>query len=206
MKFARACIAAASIGTVANAADAGLTEVFNVFSSGFLGDTTFYKGLLQSMQRDSGSLTTSCMSGYDDFLTLWTELQTEMKSDANYYTSLKAKGQADGSAVGFAFSKGQKYLDLLASGVNVYNNCDVDYYMRALSKATSNVSGACNQLINLYWRTADVQIYNDLATAFKSKDVTSASKYMGTFIKDFLMTEIPDTSSAVAFDEVGQLM
>ena len=46
MKFAKACIAAASIGTVAKAADAGLTTVFDIFSSGFLGDTAFYKGLL----------------------------------------------------------------------------------------------------------------------------------------------------------------
>ena len=96
------------------------------------------------MQRDTGSLTTSCMSGYDDFLSLYSDLQEELKTDAAYYSSLKAKGQADGSSVGFALQKGQKYLDLLASGVNVYNSCDVDYYMRALSKAVSNVSGACN--------------------------------------------------------------
>ena len=106
MKFAKACIAAASIGTVANAADAGLTTVFEIFESGFLSDTEFYKGLLKNMQRDTGSLTTSCMTGYDDFLSLYSDLQAELKTDAAYYSSLKAKGQADGSSFGFALQKG----------------------------------------------------------------------------------------------------
>ena len=61
-------------------------------------------------------------------------------------------------------------------------------------------------MINIYWRTADVAIYNNLETAFKNKDVTLVSTYLGTFVKDLLMTEIPDTSTAVSFDEVGQLM
>ena len=104
------------------------------------------------MQRNTGDLSTSCMTGYDSFLTLWTDLSEELKTDVTYYAALKDKGQAKGSSIGFMFTKGQRYLDLLASGVNVYNQCDIDYYMRSISKAVSNVSGACNQLVNVYFR------------------------------------------------------
>mmetsp|Transcript_17542 Transcript_17542/g.22237 ORF Transcript_17542/g.22237 Transcript_17542/m.22237 type:complete len:176 (-) Transcript_17542:224-751(-) len=175
MKFAKACMLAASASTVANGADATIQEVLNIFSSGFLSDTQFYKGLLLNMQRDSGNLNTDCVVGYDDFLTLYANLKTELQTDVSYYASLKGKGQGDGSAFGFQLSKGSKYIDLLASGINVYNQCDVDYYMRALSKATSNVSGIANQLVNIYWRTDDVALYNNLATAFTSKDVDLGS-------------------------------
>ena len=51
MRFTKALAAAATVGTAANAADAGITEVFNIFESGMLGSTTFYKGLLMNMQR-----------------------------------------------------------------------------------------------------------------------------------------------------------
>ena len=96
---------------------------------------------------------------------------------------------------------------MLASGVNVYNMCDVDYYLRALSKATSNVSGAANQLVNIYYRTGETAVYNDLATAFKNNDMTLASAKIGEFVKDFLMTEIPVTSETEENHQpVGQLM
>ena len=86
---------------------------------------------------------------------LWTQLQSYVKSDAEYYKGLKEKGQAAGNSAGFALDKFEKYVDLATSFTNVYNECDVDYYMQAGSKAISNVSGFCNQLVNTYWRAQD---------------------------------------------------
>ena len=142
MKFTKACMLAATSASVANAA--GVTTVLDVFSSGMLSETAFFTGLLTNMQRDAGNTNTDCIKGWEDYLELYTDLKTELKSDVEYYAGLKDKGQGNGSAAGFQLQKGAKYIDLLASGVNVYNQCDVDYYMRALSKATSNVSGLAN--------------------------------------------------------------
>ena len=120
MKFSKACILAASTATVTNAA-AGISTVLDVFSSGFLSETNFYKGLLLNMQRDAGNTGTDCMTGFDDYLTLYSNLQTEVLSDVEYFAGLKGKGQGEGSSIGYQLSKGAKYLDLLTSGVNVYN-------------------------------------------------------------------------------------
>ena len=38
---------------------------------------------------------------------------------------------------------------------NVYNECDIDYYFIAVSKATSSVPGVVNQAINYAWRQQD---------------------------------------------------
>ena len=78
--------------------------------------------------------------------------------------------------------------------------------MRALSKATSNVSGICNQLVNTYYRSEEGGVYDELAQAFVDKDVKVASRLLGQFTKDFLMTEIPDASAAGAWSDVGTLM
>ena len=107
-----------------------------------------------------------------------------------------AKGQGKGSGLGFQLSKGAKYIDLLTSGVNVYNQCDIDYYMRALSKATSNVSGIANQLVNTYFRSTETSTFESLKTALDSNDIESTAALLGQFTKDFLMTEIPESSEA----------
>ena len=180
MRFTRACALAASAATVTNAADAGIGTIFDFFGSSMIGDPSFYKGLLLNMQLDAGNVLTDCMSGYDDFLTLYDDLKTELATDVEYFAAIKDKGQGSGSSVGFYLSKGNKYLDLLASGVNVYNSCDVDYYMRAFSKATSNVSGFVNQSINVVFRVYnDGELFTNLETAFTSGDISLASKYMG---------------------------
>ena len=102
MRFGKACIVAASVGYGANAADAaGLDTVLKVFEDDFLSSTAFYKNLLLNMQRNTGDVSTSCMTGYDSFLTLYTDLSEELKTDVTYYAALKDKGQANGSSIGF---------------------------------------------------------------------------------------------------------
>ena len=88
----------------------------------------------------------------------------------------------------------------------MYNQCDIDYYMRSVSKATSNVSGLFNQLVNTYFRSGETTEFTALAAAIKTKDVTIASKLLGKFTKDFLMTEIPDAAGAGAWVDVGSMM
>ena len=111
--------------------------------------------MLLNMQKDSANENTDCMEGYDQFLVLWNELIVYVENDTEYYKGLSEKGQATGNDVGFAMQKFEKYIDIATSATNVFNECDIDYYMQALSKAISNVAGFSNQLVNTYWRSLE---------------------------------------------------
>ena len=75
-----------------------------------------------------------------------------MESDADYLAGLQAKGQADGTTYGYALDRFESYIDMATVSTNLFNECDIDYYMMAVSKAVSNVAGFINQGINTYWR------------------------------------------------------
>ena len=90
---------------------------------------------------------------------------------------------------------------------NLYNECDLEYYVQSVSKATSNVAGLCNQLINIYWRMSeDGAIFEEMETAFAAEDASTSAKLLGSFIKVFLMAAIPDKSESGYYQEVSQLM
>ena len=73
--------------------------------------------------------------------------------------------------------------------------------MQALSKAVSNVSGLCNQLVNTYWRATETGPLAEMQvelTKFQSGtlDTDKIAELFGTFVQDSLMAEIPDTAGA----------
>jgi hypothetical protein len=108
-----------------------------------------------------------------------------------YHAGLEAKGQGGGSPVGYNIDKGMKYIDMLTSFTNVYNNCDVDYYMIAMSKATGNVAGFVNQITNTLFRNfsaGDLDNYAVLATALDAGDTPKIAESFAVFVKDFLMS------------------
>ena len=77
--------------------------------------------------------------------------------------------------------------------------------MIALSKATSNVAGAVNQIINTGFRLDDTTRYENLAQAFADADEAAAAQYLAEFTKDFLSAEIPDQASLATYQNVGSL-
>lgn len=129
-----------------------------------------------------------------------------MESDADYLAGLAAKGQADGTSYGYALSKFESYIDMATVSTNLFNECDLDYYLMAVSKAVSNVAGFINQAINTYFRMNEGTVYDDMETAFEANDSEASAVLLATFIQDFLMAEIPDKSQAGYYQSVGQLM
>ena len=158
------------------------------------------------MQRDTTNTSSDCMTGYDSFLTLWTNLKTNLESDADYLAGIAAKGQGQGSTAGYELDKIEKYIDVATGATNVFNECDIDYYLQAISKATSNVAGFVNQAINTGYRSQETTQFADLATAIAAEDEATTAVLLGVFIKDFLMAEIPDKSQTGYYQDVGQLM
>ena len=134
-----------------------------------------------------------------------------MESDANYLAGLKAKGQGAGSSYGYALDKFESYIDMATVSTNLFNECDLDYYLQSVSKATSNVAGFVNQAINTYWRMQESDDFEQMEVAFgvedsSTQDVEKSAELLAKFIQDFLMAEIPDKSESGYYVQVGSLM
>ena len=205
MKFVQSCMIASMAGYVTNAAD--ISVVLTFWDTGMQHDQNFQKSFLQNLQRDTTNTSSDCMNGYETLLEVYDTLQVNLESDADYLAGLAAKGQADGTAYGYALSKFESYVDMATVSTNLFNECDIDYYMIAVSKAVSNVAGFVNQAINTYFRyTDDSTLYDEMETAFTAMNTADSATLLATFIKDFLMAEIPDKSSTGYYQSVGQLM
>ena len=120
-----------------------------------------------------------------------------------------AKGQGAGTDVGFLIDKYQSYLDSVIYSVNVFNYCDLDYYLMAIGKSLGSATGAANQLVNLayrYFSYEDAQNYYEMAIALEAEDTFTIGKCTGTFLSKLLMVEVPDTTELSSYQNVGSLM
>ena len=149
---------------------------------------------------------TDCLNGYDTLQNTYNTLVVDLESDANYLAGLAAKGQGSGTEYGYALDKFESYIDLATVTTNLINECDIKYYLEAISKATSNVAGFINQGVNTYYRMQDDDQFTEMETAFANEDVETSAYLLGNFIQDFLMAEIPDKSESGFYQDVGSLM
>ena len=158
------------------------------------------------MQADQGNENTECVTTYDTYVSMMANITANVASDANYLSGLAQKGQGTGSEVGFVIDKGQKYLDLVIYGVNVFNFCDFNLYLQSLGKALGSSSGTVNQLINLGFRffsDEDALVYYEMSVAMGTHDVTAVGNGLGKFLKAFFAVEVPDTTTVADYQEVG---
>lgn len=86
------------------------------------------------------------------------------------------------------------YMDVTVLMTNLYNHCDINYILQKIGKAVVSLSGFMDLLTNFLFRffsSDDSQLYIDLSTAIDAGDTTTIGLKFGTFIKIFLVTEIP---------------
>ena len=175
----------------------------------FIYDLDFWRFTLLNMQKDQTNTESECVETFDTFITLYETIAAGAIDDASYVAGLAAKGAGEGTDYGFLIQKGQNYIDVGIYGVNVYNYCDLSYYLKATSKAVGSVSGAMNQLVNLGYRffsQEDAYIYYDLSVAIYDDDIEGAGAAFGTFISRFLMVDVPEFTTTPAYKKVSQLM
>ena len=196
MKFGKSVMAA---GLVAYTEAASIYTMLDVAQSDHVYQQVFWENFLLNLQRDTINTSSSCAQGFSDYKTVYAELEASLQSDASYYAGLAAKGQGSGSEAGYAMDKAEKYIDLAATVTNVINQCDMMYYLVSVSKAVSSVSGLANQAINTYYRSQDTALYEDVETALAADDTALVAKYTAVFMKDLLMTEIPDSSQTASY-------
>ena len=204
MKFFQSCMIASMAGVVSNAAD--ISVILEFFETDLINDETFQRAFLLNLQRDPTNESSDCMTGYSTLQTVYASLAKNLESDADYLAGLAAKGQADGTEYGYALSKFESYIDMATVSTNLFNECDLDYYLMAVSKAVSNVAGFFNQAINTYFRMNEGTVYDEMEVAFAASDATTSAELLAKFVQDFLMAEIPDKSQAGYYQSVGQLM
>ena len=175
----------------------------------YIYDLVFWRSALLYMQADQGNEKTQCVTTYDTYISMMYNITTNVASDANYLSGLAAKGQGAGSEAGYVIDKGQKYLDLLIYGVNVFNYCDFNLYLQSWGKALGSSSGFVNQLINLGFRffsEEDALIYYNMSVAMMNHDVKTTGYNFGKFLKVFFSVAVPDTTTTASYQSVGQLM
>ena len=169
----------------------------------YLGSLTFWRSTLLYMQKDDGNTKSQCIVTFDEFIVLQNGIAAKLATDTEYYEGLKTKGQGTGSTYGFYIDAGQKYFDVVIYGVNVFNYCDINLYLKAVGKALGSSSGFVNQFINLLWRFfsyEDSLIYYDMSVAMMYGNQTeNVGKGFGKFLKLFLMVETPEATEAPSY-------
>lgn len=161
------------------------------------------------MQQDRGNTTSECIVTFDEFIELSETILATVADDTDYLAGLLAKGQGSGTNVGFLIDKFQSYFDAGIYSVNIFNYCDLDYYLMAIGKSTGSTSGFFNQLVNLGYRffsEDDAIIYYNMSVAIGEDDTEEVAKNFGLFLAAFLMVEVPDTTSTPSYQSVSQLM
>ena len=175
----------------------------------FIYDLAFYRRTLLYMQQDQGNEESECIDTFDDFIELMNQIFADTESSDDYYAGLAAKGQGAGTEYGFMIEKGQRYIDAAIFGVNVFNYCDLDYYLVSLGKSLGSASGAVNQFTNLFWRffsTEDQLNYYNMSVGITENDTDAVGAAMGNFISALLTVEVPDTTTTSSYQPVGQLI
>lgn len=61
-----------------------------------------------------------------------------------YTAARQAKGNGDGTHLGYLVSNFGAYQELLVSGFDFYNECNFDYYMVSIGSNVQNLTGLSN--------------------------------------------------------------
>ena len=113
-----------------------------------------------------------------------------LRSSTNYYEGKKLKGDGKGTEAGYIMSKIPEFTDLSTQVMNLSNNCNFNYYYKAIGAATQGLSGALDMTISLLFR-AFMDDNTDLNAGIADTDDTVVGTWTGVFIKSFFQVEIP---------------
>ena len=181
-----------------------LAQNFNKFNT-----LKFWRSSLQAMQMTTNSTKgndTKCLDTFDGFDNFYKEAVAKSQNRTAYDEAQKEKGTGAGSTIGFYIANGQRYLDVGVYAVNIFNYCQLNYYLVSFGKSFGTASGAVNTGITLFWRvigTEDMQIYYDLSSAIIENDEEKAGKNFGLFASRLFQVEIPETTESQEAQETG---
>jgi hypothetical protein len=169
----------------------------------------FLKGVLVSLQNQLGPDGTveavdssACLKAYDEFEATTASMDAAMVMSV-YTAAREAKGQGSGTNMGFMVSNFGSYQELLVSGFDFYNDCNLDYYMVAIGSSSQNPTGIANLAVALGYRafSGEDSTLADLASASAAfllsttnDNATAFGNASGALIRVLLQVEIPTTS------------
>lgn len=130
-----------------------------------------------------------------------------------YTAARAAKGNGEGTHAGYLVSNFGAYQELLVSGFDFYNECNLDYYMVAMGSNVQNLTGLSNFGVTTAYRLFNSDdnslqnVVDTLAAYVVTADDTTAEnlgKSAGNLIRIMLAVEIPTTSSTdIAYYETA---
>ena len=143
----------------------------------FFASLDFWRASFNYMQEEPGNDQSTCITTFDEFITLYQTVKADTASYADYEADLQEKGQGTGTDYGFAIAAAQQYMDVVIYSVNVFNYCSLNYYLISLSKAVSSRSGQINFMVNLMFRffsSSDMTNYYNLSVGVMTDDEVMA--------------------------------
>lgn len=130
-----------------------------------------------------------------------------------YSAARELKGAGEGTDIGFWLSNFSTYNQILVSGFDFYNECNLDYYMVAVGSNLQNVSGLSNFGTTMAFRvldSADTSLVDlqtaitDYASTVSDENLTALGEASGNLIRLVLSVEIPTTSdNEIAYYQIA---
>ena len=85
------------------------------------------------------------------------------------------------------------YCDLIVEVTNMYNECDLDYYMQAFAPIFTSFAGILAfsiSLLNVVISADTVYVYEGMSAAAYNVDEGNAGKYLGLWTKHLIGVEL----------------
>ena len=97
------------------------------------------------------------------------------------------------------------YMDILILMTDLFNKCDLNYFMQAFAKPVTSFAGALDLGTNFMFRlftTDDAAIYTALDTAVTAQDRENVGLNFGIFVKLLFATELPPNTEPIEYAQV----
>jgi len=112
----------------------------------------FWEGLLLNLQEDRTDVSSECVTMLAEYNSIFLTVQNYANNESNYKKALIAKGKANGgNKVGYWVNSIAKYSDIFVKSFDVYNTCDLDYYMIGMGTNFTTVQGGVDFIVSCLW-------------------------------------------------------
>ena len=163
---------------------------------------------MQQLQIDVWNDESNCVLEVDSYLTLYRDVTVSGHYSLDYFAGRSQKGNGEGTEAGYKADHYFKYMDLMVEATNMWNECDLDYYMQAFAPVFTTLSGflwIITSLTSIIINESEVEVYVGMSKASFDRDAAKGGQYFGLWTKHLLGVELQDATVDVSTQEYGTM-
>lgn len=145
------------------------------------------------MQVNTGNYQSKCATELIQFYDIQRNIYYEFASNVAYEKGRDQKGNGRGSFAGYKIAQFVAWLDILVELTNLYNECQLDYYMQAWAPMFTSLSGFLGIFTSLWIVIIDekeVPNYYGMSQAAFNRQPANAGKFFGLWCRDLWGVEL----------------